>query len=173
MWCCRSAMSAACCGARGAASEVCERTLVPSAGVQLEPLTVYSNSTEMIHAEQMVKFNGGITLEPAVDGKPLQLMNATELTLKGALVVRNEAGDISYAWLDEVDPKSLKEVKFQAAEVDQLRSHWDAKPETATVNSKDDTAAATDTLWIGGILNELLSRTPLVPGPNAADRLHR
>ena len=135
-----------------------------SAGVQLEPLTVYSNSTEMIHAEQMVKFNGGITLEPAVDGKPLQLMNATELTLNGALVVRNEAGDISYAWLDEVDPKSLKEVKFQAAKVDQLRSHWDAKPETATVNSKDDTASASDSLWIGGILNELLSRTPLVPG---------
>ena len=135
-----------------------------SSGVQLEPLTVYSNSTEMIHAEQMVALNGGITLEPATDSKPLQLMNATELTLKSTLVVRNEAGVISYAWLDEVDPKSLKSVAFKAAQAKDLRAKWDAQPETVTAASNDATTAAADTLWVGGILSELLNRTPLMPG---------
>ncbi len=132
-----------------------------SSGVQLEPLTVYSNSTEMIHAEQMIALSGGITLEPAVDGKPQQLMNATELTLKSTLLVRNEAGDISYAWLDEVDPKSLKNVTFSAAQASELRANWDAKPETMTSVSSSETD---DSLWIGGILRELLNRTPLMPG---------
>ncbi len=134
-----------------------------SAGVQLEPLTVYSNSTEMLHAEQMVPLKGGISLESSAESSQLKLMNATELALKSALVFRNVDGEVSYAWLSDVEPKSLKNLDFKLAEAD-LWKHWDAHQETASASVVEGQTGALDTLWIGGILKDLVLRTPLMPG---------
>ena len=134
-----------------------------SSGVQLEPLTVYSNSTEMLHAEQMVPLKGGISLEKSEDSQQLELMNATELTLKSTIVLRNVDGEISYAWVNDVEPKSLKKLEFKLA-VDDLWKHWDAQKETASPTAVEGQGDAVDTLWIGGILKDLVDRTPLMPG---------
>jgi hypothetical protein len=134
-----------------------------SAGVQLEPLTVYSNSTEMLHAEQMVPLKGGISLEKSEDSQQLELMNATELALKSALLLRNVDGEISYAWLSDVEPKSLKKLDFKPAG-NELWKHWDAQQETASPAIVEGKTDAADTLWIGGILKDLVNRTPLMPG---------
>jgi len=134
-----------------------------SAGVQLEPLTVYSNSTEMLHAEQMVPLKGGISLEKSEDSQQLKLMNATELALKSALVLRNVEGEVSYAWLSDVEPKSLKDIEFKPAGAD-LWKHWDSHQETASPTTIEGQTETMDTLWIGGILKDLVNRTPLMPG---------
>lgn len=135
-----------------------------SSGVQLEPLTVYSNSTEMLHAEQMVKLSGGVTLEKSEDGQQLQLMNATELLLKSALVIRNDEGKVKIAWLDEVNPRSLKDLSFTDASASELWKHWDEAAETVSPDRLSNFAESGETLWVGGILADLLTRTPLVPG---------
>lgn len=134
-----------------------------SAGVQLEPLTVYSNSTEMLHAEQMVALKGGISLEKSEDSQQLKLMNATELALKSAIILRNIDGEISYAWLSDVEPKSLQALEFKQASTD-LWKHWDANKETASQSTSTGKVDPNESLWIGGILKDLLNRTPLVPG---------
>ncbi|MDX1927885.1 MAG: hypothetical protein SFV81_15280 [Pirellulaceae bacterium] len=134
-----------------------------SSGVQLEPLTVYSNSTEMLHAEQMVPLKGGVSLEKSPDSEQQQLMNATELVLKSTMVLRNVDGEISYAWLSDVEPKSLKNLDFKPADAG-LWKHWNANQETASSPAAEGQKEAADTLWIGGILKDLVNRTPLMPG---------
>ncbi len=134
-----------------------------SAGVQLEPLTVYSNSTEMLHAEQMVSLKGGISLEKSEDSQRLKLMNATELALTSALVLSNVNGDVFYAWLNAVEPKSLKDLEFKLANAE-LWKHWDAHLETASPTIIEGKTDAIENLWIGGILKDVVNRTPLMPG---------
>jgi hypothetical protein len=117
----------------------------------------------MLHAEQMVAFKGGISLEKSADTQQLKLMNATELALKSAIVLRNVDGAVSYAWLSDVEPKSLKDLDFKLASKE-LWKHWDAHSETASATTIDGKTDSLDTLWIGGILKELVNRTPLMPG---------
>ncbi len=135
-----------------------------TSGVRLEPLTVYSNSTEMLHAEQMVPLTGGISLEKSLDGEKLQLMNATELALKSGLVVRNEEGKVTYAWVGEVMPRTVEDLEFLEASDSALWKNWNSAPETMAPDQITQIASETDTLWVGGILGDLLNRTPLMPG---------
>ncbi len=133
-----------------------------SAGVQLEPLTVYSNSTEILHAEQMVPLKGAIKLEKAADSEQLKIVNSTEIALKSAFALRNVDGAISYAWLNDISPKSMKELNFTLADSDMWK-HWDSDQVTASLPA-DQQSDAADTLWVGGVLRELVNRTPLMPG---------
>jgi hypothetical protein len=111
----------------------------------------------------MVPLKGGISLEKSEDSQKLKLMNATELALKSAIVLRNVDGDVSYAWLSDSEPTSLKELEFKPVGVE-LWKHWDAHPETASPTKIEGQTEALDTLWIGGILRDLVNRTPLMPG---------
>jgi hypothetical protein len=136
-----------------------------SSGVVLEPLTVYSNSTEMLHAEQMVALGGGISLEPTSDGKDWKLMNASELELKAAVILRNEGKSLSYAWLDEVEGKTAKAIRFEPMSEETLMGHWKGRPETWVPEKANELPIEeSESLWVGGVLAELLRKSPLVPG---------
>ena len=58
---------------------------------------------------------------------------------------------------------SLKNLEFKPADAG-LWKHWDASQETASAPAAQGEKEAADTLWIGGILKDLVNRTPLMPG---------
>ncbi len=136
-----------------------------SSGVQLEPVTVYSNSTEMLHAEQMVSVGSGVALRVGEDGQSYRLLNGTEMPLSGALILRNTGEALQYAWVGEIGAKSGEAVKFADGSLDAILGKWNETPATRLPSLAGEAPAeASDTLWIGGILGELLRKTPLVPG---------
>ncbi len=135
-----------------------------SSGVVLEPLTVYSNSTEMLHAEQMVALGGDVSLAQTDEGG-WKLLNGTTLPLRGALLLRNDAGVVSHAWVGDVAQKTATAVKFERSTLGQLWQNWDADPATFITDSNGALASEPgDSLWIGGVLAELVRKTPLVLG---------
>lgn len=135
-----------------------------SSGVVLEPFLVYSNSTEMLHAEQMISLAGEITLERS-EGDQLRLMNASEIELQDALLLRNVAGTIEFARLDQLTPKTAKSVEFRVATSESLWEGWNSNSETIVPDdSSGETPAGVDRLWIGGILSEIARKTPLMDG---------
>lgn len=140
-----------------------------SEGVTLEPLTVYSNSTEMVHAEQIVGLTGGLRLgNRNEDGSgPEVLKNETELNLSSTLLLRRTAEDtIESCWLGDLASGQAANISFVPATQENLYGNWQEdpitqaeKPEAAPGESSD-----TDALWIGGVLTELVRKTPLMPG---------
>ena len=68
-----------------------------------------------------------------------------------------------YAWLNAVEPKSLKDLEFKLANAE-LWKHWDAHLETASPTIIEGKTDAIENLWIGGILKDVVNRTPLMPG---------
>ncbi len=135
-----------------------------SSGVVLEPLTVYSNSTEMLHAEQMIALGGSLSLESTDDGT-LKLLNGTSLSLRGALLLRNEEGALRHAWVGDMVEKTAKSIAFASSPFSESWQHWNQDPVTHAPD-KNGVALAepSDALWIGGILTELVRKTPLMPG---------
>ncbi len=77
-------------------------------------------------------------------------MNATELSLKGAMVVRNDEDQISYAWLDTLAPQSLTEVEFKPATAEGLLENWNRRPES-TMPDQLVEGQITDTLWVWAV----------------------
>ncbi len=135
-----------------------------STGVVLEPMTVYSNSTELLHAEQMVSLGGTIRLDTSQDGK-WKLVNGTEMPLQSAIVVRNDQGKISYAWLPKIEGKSSESIDFVNQASDSIWQYWNRQPDTWIPQDVQKTPAVeTDGLWIGGLLHELVRKSPLIPG---------
>ena len=135
-----------------------------AAGVTLEPLTVYSNSTEMVHAEQVIGLSGGLTLGQSAEGQPL-VKNNSGLQLQGALAVRSPSpGTVEYSWLGELASGQSASLTFTPVNQDNLWEHWNLNPSTQAVQPSADTTLAIDELWIGGLLRALVLKTPLVPG---------
>ncbi len=138
-----------------------------SEGVTLEPLTVYSNSTEMVHAEQVIDLDGGILLGESADGRPA-VKNTTGLSLKGTLVLRcPKEGDIDFSWVGTLDHQQSVSMTFEIASEQQLWQHWNSSPETSVRKQGEPIAADngdSGALYIGGVLNELVRKTPLMPG---------
>lgn len=135
-----------------------------SDGVTLEPLTVYSNSTEMIHAEQVVALPGGLVLGTTATGQAA-VKNTTGLNLRGTLVVRcTSPGKIETCWVGELAGGAAAELAFKAMNRETLWQEWNRDPGTQI--AMPDTAVADEavSLWIGGVLAELVQKTPLVPG---------
>lgn len=140
-----------------------------SAGVTLEPLTVYSNSTEMVHAEQMVPLQGGLQLG-TLDTGAAAIKNKTGLDLRAALLVRMGADQgIEYAWLGALDSGDSAPLSFQTATADALLKPWQESPITQAdlppeIASGDSLADQYSALWVGGVLHAALRKTPLMPG---------
>ncbi|QDV24102.1 hypothetical protein [Aureliella helgolandensis] len=142
-----------------------------SAGVTLEPLTVYSNSTEMLHAEQMIEFSGGIQLGKLATGEE-GLKNRSELNLKSTQVLRcADDGTIHSAWVGALESGGSAALRFQRLSssngVEGFASQWMANPITSaqqiSARAKTDSEADSE-LWIGGVMLEVLRKTPLMPG---------
>ena len=136
-------------------------------GVTLEPLTVYSSSTEMLHAEQMVSLDGGLRLgsRNANGEGAAALKNDTGIDLKGALVLRrNAGGDVEMAWLGELASSQTATLDFKPTDgaPTTLWSEWDADP--ITQRQLPGTDGNAEQLWLGGVLKDLVTKTPLMPG---------
>jgi hypothetical protein len=145
-----------------------------SEGVTLEPLTVYSNSTEMLHAEQIVDLAGGLVLGQSASGN-VALKNESGLNLRGALVLNApRPGVIESCWLGELANGQAAELPLENVEQAQPWENWNADPASrlqlsASAKVEADrtdlsTTSQNDTLWIGGVLQALLLKTPLAPG---------
>jgi hypothetical protein len=147
-----------------------------SAGMRLEPLTVYSNSTEMLHAEQMLDLKGGLLYEGGQGDEPARIKNSTGLALRGCLAFRKLAPDmVQYAWLGEFPTGTTQELRFQEGLIDSVWKHWNAHPVTrwdaATLSDTtakgleegqaDQDGMSASALRIGGLLDELLRALPV------------
>lgn len=154
-----------------------------SAGIRLEPVTVYSNSTEMLHSEQMVTLGGGL-LYGVDDQTPegAAVKNETGLALKGCCLVRKtSSGQGQFAWIGDMTDNQTHRVRFAAAADDAPWQYWNQSAitrhptldATAATDDEDpsdangavpDGQAEASGLVVGGLLRELLSAVPLVPG---------
>ena len=80
--------------------------------VSLEGLRVKSNSTELVHAEQMVDLGGAILLRETPGGR-FQVVNRTGLALQGAGVIRKTAsGNLQTAWIGTLEPEASADLQF-------------------------------------------------------------
>ncbi len=139
-----------------------------SAGVRLEPVTVYSNSTEMLHAEQLISLPGGLLMDDSDATGSTKLRNETGLDLRGALVVRRSpSGVIEKAWVGELLQAQSAALRFQPATAGELLREWSSdiatQPELPAVTAGGQ-GELVDSIWIGGILADVLRKTPLMPG---------
>lgn len=140
-----------------------------SDGVILEPLTVYSNSTEMIHSEQIVPLSGGLRLGSRSGESTEQnvLKNDTGLTLEGVLIVRSLPGNnIEYSWVGDLLDGQTEDLEFQSVSQGDIWSHWSENPITRPNQPAGDLEGSSDVndMWVGGVLRDLVVTTPLVPG---------
>lgn len=140
-----------------------------SDGVTLEPLTVYSNSTEMIHAEQIIPLKGGLRLgNRSEDGTgPEALKNESELDLLSVLLLRRTEDDqVQTAWVGDLAADQAASINFSEATQASLSSNWEENPITQSMKpgSGLGESSETDALWVGGVLKELVLKTPLMPG---------
>lgn len=134
-----------------------------STGVTLEPLTVYSNSTEMLHAEQVVGLPGGIVLGQSASQQPA-VKNETGLPLHACVVLHSPAaGEIEFCWVDELATGRAFSLDFTPVTSNNLWQRWESRPSTQATRP-ETTTDADDSLWIGGLLHELARKTPLLPG---------
>jgi hypothetical protein len=87
-------------------------TLHRDADVRLTDFDVSSNSTAMLHSEQMFDLGGGIAC--VSEGGHLRVYNHTKFALQQAGVVwREPNGDLSSAWIGELPPESSHLLDFQ------------------------------------------------------------
>lgn len=139
-----------------------------SDGVQLEPLTVYSNSTEMVHSEQIIPLDGGLRLgaRSAESENADVLKNETGLTLEGVLVIRRLAESVEYSWVGDLLDGQTADLQYQDAAQGDVWEKWSENPITRPLESDLAEEAASDTndMWIGGVLRELVRKTPLMEG---------
>jgi hypothetical protein len=106
--------------------------------VHLRGFRVGSNSTGMIHSEEMRGIGGAVVLQAEQQG--LVVVNKSDITLKDVGVIRrvpqNETGRvpvIQVAWVGELEPKTNKTLRFApAADTRMLLREWQNSPITAT-----------------------------------------
>ncbi len=145
-----------------------------SPGMRLEPLTVFSNSTEMVHAEQMVEFTEGIQYQTDGTSNRATIVNGTGLSLQSCLFVRRlPSGVLQMAWQDQLTAAQPTMLEFKNALWEDLPRAWNRSPITRIQNSASQASDAAEsqpsittdsTLAVGNVLWELVNKVPLVPG---------
>ncbi len=133
-----------------------------SAGVTLEPLTVYSNSTEMLHTEQVISLPGAVVLGRSASQQAM-VKNETGLPLRACVVLHSPAaGEIEFCWIDELAPGQTVALEFTPVSSG-LWQCWEDRSSTQATRPEAD-SDGDDTLWVGGLLRDLARKTPLSPG---------
>jgi hypothetical protein len=102
--------------------------------VSLRDFPVKSNSTGMLHSEQMFDLGGAVSLVQG-EGGGWEIVNETNLTLQGAGIIRRMAvgspDSIEVAWVGQLDPGARRLVRFETAtDTTTLLPQWDESPET-------------------------------------------
>lgn len=143
-----------------------------SPGIRLEPVTVYSNSTEMIHAEQMLNLPGGILYgEDKATLDSAAIKNTTGLVLKSCATIRlSPQGNVQFAWIGNLDDDQTRRVQFVTATEDAVWKFWNRESVTRRSGVQfEDINVVTETvdasaLMMGPLLNELWTALPISPG---------
>jgi hypothetical protein len=79
--------------------------------MRLGGFQVDSNSTGMVHSEQMFELGGAMRLSEDASGG-MQLTNNTSISLRDVGVARRTRQGIELAWVGELDPKTSKDLAF-------------------------------------------------------------
>jgi hypothetical protein len=137
-------------------------------GTLLEPFVVYSNSTDILHAEQIIPLDGGLAIGETGEQGARQpaIRNQTGLNLRSAVVMRCLADNsLEQAWLGEIASGEVVRAVFEPCTLSQVGSQWnDAMSTQSEAPTAAELQSTADALWIGGILHDIVLKTPLVPG---------
>jgi hypothetical protein len=149
----------------GSSSRQIQTNYGRSEGVTIEPLTVYSNSTEMLHSEQMVDLDGGLQLGKRESGD-FAVKNATGIDLRSTLVLyRDENGDVYHAFLGDLNSGTTATLQYQLMRYSEAFKPWSESPITQPLYPSEGELDGEDVnLWVGGILHEVAKKTPLAKG---------
>lgn len=139
-----------------------------SPGMGLDPVTVFSNSTQIIHSEQMVPLAGGLLYQPdPSDSNQAALKNTTGIHFKGCCLVRrlNEKR-LQIAWIGDLPNDVATSVKYINADLSDPWTHWNQTTVTRheRAGSQVEATAGDNPILVGGVLYELLQAVPLVVG---------
>lgn len=136
-----------------------------SEGVSISPLTVLSNSTERVHAEQMLSLPGSLSLGQRETGQDA-LRNDTGKDLRSALILRRESGSaVEYCYLDELTTGQVVTLDYVAVEGENLWESWNKSPVTGSAApSQEELSDADEPLWLGGVMQSIVRKTPLAEG---------
>jgi hypothetical protein len=133
-------------------------------GVVLEPLTVYSNSTEMLHAEQMVQLGSPVRWLESDSSTPA-LVNSSDLSLQSALLLhRTDSGQLKSARLERLEPGEKKSVVWQSADLQSATALWNDSLLTQNLQPTSSELRQLEGIWVGGLLNQIAQNVPLPPG---------
>ncbi|MBX3422565.1 MAG: hypothetical protein KF752_13510 [Pirellulaceae bacterium] len=134
-----------------------------SDGVVLEPLTVYSNSLEMLHAEQMIRLDSPVRYVD--DGQSQLVLNTTNFPISGAVVIgRTSSGAAQTAWLGNLAAGQRRELRWETTAFELGIPGWNQQFLTRSVQPTATEMQQSSELWIGGILHQVLRNAPLPLG---------
>jgi hypothetical protein len=78
----------------------------------LQGLSVPSNSTALMHSEEMFDLGGKLSLVQNISGG-LEIVNKTSLSLQGAgLIKKLESGNLQAAWVGKLEPGAVRTVAW-------------------------------------------------------------
>jgi hypothetical protein len=116
--------------------------LLTAGDTHLDGFSASSNTTGMVHGEQMVALGGSLIWSTPADG-PATVQNGTKLKISGAAVVRRRFDDDDKpidegAWLGDLLPGATAAVEWKpAAEaLREIATERDRVPLTATIRPK-------------------------------------
>ena len=137
---------------------VLERTSKRGANVQLRGLSVNSNSTEMIHSEQMMDLGGAIRLGERPGGL-IEIINQTPYDLLNVAALRRRRGNLEFAGLRLLKTGDTLRIQFRSIDDDQLMTAWQevgapsvAVPDGLEMNALQRLAANSHRLNEGDVL---------------------
>jgi hypothetical protein len=96
-----------------------------AAEVTLSGFRVLSNRTGLLHSEQVVDLAGGISLASDADAVRARVLNATDLELQQAVLLRrNSQNDVEFAWVGAMGAGSAADGVFEPTSGERLRALW-------------------------------------------------
>lgn len=139
-------------------------------GVLLEPLTVYSNSTEMLRAEQMVELGSPViwTGGNGTSGGLLEqvaIQNTADFAIESAIVVRRgEDQKLQSTWLGDIAAGQRQAIQWKSNNLEDTMDRWNREigtqaspPDAAVLNRMQD-------IWVGGLLHRIVENIPIESG---------
>ena len=102
-------------------------------GTRLSAFRVDSNSTGMVHSEQLIDLDGPIELKDG-DRRRTSVSNETEIKLRDVGIIRlTDRGRLQVAWVGDLAPKTARRLVFgQVSEGPSSLEEWEHSPVTAT-----------------------------------------
>lgn len=104
--------------------------------VALRDFAVSSNSTGMIHSEQMHEFGGGIRLVHR-GGNLFDLVNDSTFEWRDVGVLRRRDGNLEFGWVGRSQPGSSLQLRFRVIAPEDPAQHWQSFGELAGLEAVD------------------------------------